>query len=468
MIRGASVIGTPISHSLSPALFSFLSQRVGMRGFDYQAEEIQPEALRRFVDRARERENYVGFNVTIPHKENILGLLDELTPEARSIGAVNAVRVRDKKLLGANTDVYGVTQSLATVGVELDGSTALILGAGGAARAVSYALADQGATRILILNRGRERSRRLADSMSRLFSRCEFSCLGSLAEAKPERIQLIVNATSLGMKSSDSEADRFFAPIRELSFASEALSFDLIYNPERTPFLKIAEERGLRTLGGIGMLVHQALKAWELWGFDRPPAEKLVPEISAHLRAMLRYRDLGPIYMTGLMGAGKSTVGKILAERLALPFIDLDREIEKEQGLSIPQIFDRFGEPRFRELEVAAIDRVSRLSAAVVALGGGSLQNRDTLRRIEDSGLLIYLEGNVDTLLKRIGEQASSRPLISSDSHTERKKRLEELLTARAPMYERAKIRIQTDALAPEQVVERLLEKLRTTMKGKS
>jgi shikimate dehydrogenase len=203
---------------------------------------------------------FKGWNVTIPHKEAIARLADRLSPEARLIGAANVVEFRDGKVLGHNTDAYGVSETLREQGLDLRRRGVLLIGAGGAALSVGYAAGRARAATVWIANRSPERARRAARRLARRFPRTRFRAIGLDAlEDFTEEIGLYVNATPLGMKGF---AARSLLP----SIVCEgALAFDLVYRPARTPFLEQAEERGLRTVGGLDMLIWQAIRTWEIW-----------------------------------------------------------------------------------------------------------------------------------------------------------------------------------------------------------
>jgi shikimate dehydrogenase len=214
-------------------------------------------------------------NVTIPHKESIIALLDDLTDHARQIGAVNTIIKQDGKLIGDNTDVYGFTQSLREASVEMRGARAVILGAGGAARAAAFALAEQDAARVTIVNRTESRAIKLADDLRAHFPNLEIAVNSIAAFATAH---LIINATSVGMSPNENES-----PMR-WAFPQNVTAIDLVYRPLHTKFLRDAEHAGARPIGGVSMLVHQGAAAFQLWTGRAAPVELMMDVAVQELR----------------------------------------------------------------------------------------------------------------------------------------------------------------------------------------
>ncbi|MCE4223202.1 shikimate dehydrogenase [Methylobacterium sp. C25] len=267
-MRKAFVVGHPIAHSRSPLIHGYWLQNLHIEG-SYVRIDILPEDFDAFVHGVAES-GFAGGNVTIPHKEAAYRLVDRLTPRAQKIGAVNTLVVSEDGILGDNTDAPGfvahVDQTLGNDWLRRCGGTVLILGAGGAARAIVAGLAERGVDRILIANRSQDRAR-------------------SLIEIEPERIEviewstvpqalletgLLVNTTSLGMIGH--------APL-DISLdalPATAAVADIVYAPLETTLLKTARARGLATVDGLGMLLHQAVPGFEAWFGTRP---QVTPEL---------------------------------------------------------------------------------------------------------------------------------------------------------------------------------------------
>jgi shikimate dehydrogenase len=212
-----------------------------------------------------------GANVTIPHKEQVIEFLDEISPAAQALGAVNTIVVEGERLRGDNTDWLGFLRALEEGGERYPSARALVLGAGGAARAVVYALAQEG-WEVAILNRTPERAEALAEALSHASPGASLSA-GPLKRMKLVRelaaSQLLVNATSVGMRPQEDEC-----PVPEdLAIPAGVAVYDLVYNPEETLLLKRAKEAGAKAIGGLGMLLHQGAEAFRLWtGREAPLA----------------------------------------------------------------------------------------------------------------------------------------------------------------------------------------------------
>jgi shikimate dehydrogenase len=255
-------MGWPVGHSLSPRLHGFWLQSYGLKG-SYDALAVTPEDLPAAL-RGLAANGFKGVNLTIPHKVAACGIVDELDGEARRIGAVNLVTVLEGgKLLGRNTDAYGFTQNLLSGGFKPAGGAALVLGAGGACRAVLVALQNMGFMEIRLANRTKEHADTLAKELST--PQCRISVIGwSDAPQALAGVALLVNATSLGMTGQP-----------EVSFSLDKLPpaafvADIVYTPCETGLLRQAEERGNMTIDGLGMLLHQARPSFKAF-FGRDP-----------------------------------------------------------------------------------------------------------------------------------------------------------------------------------------------------
>jgi shikimate dehydrogenase len=258
----AFVLGYPVAHSLSPAMHRAAFAATGINAA-YLPWAVAPDRLAEAVQGLRAMENLLGANVTVPHKEAILPRLDGVTPEAEALGAVNTVLPRDGKLVGDNTDGTGFLAALREdLGCEAADLTAVVLGAGGAARAVAMSLAQAGAQRIVLANRGVDRARHLAMWVAARSPACEVTAQalhpGWQVSQVPE-IRLVVNTTSVGLHASDPLLFDY------ASLSAQTMVCDLIYNPPETALLRWARSRGCRVANGIGMLVHQGALAFERW-----------------------------------------------------------------------------------------------------------------------------------------------------------------------------------------------------------
>lgn len=257
------LFGYPLGHSVSPAMQNAALRACGVRGTRYEPRAFPPERLSDMFAVMREP-NALGANVTVPYKQMILPHLDGLTELAREIGAVNTIVKRDGQLVGDNTDAYGFIRSLRVRRIEPRGKRAAILGAGGAAAAVAFALGDAGAREILLLNRTPARSAALAERLEARFPKLQLVLddWGRLGRAA-----LVVNATSVGMTPRMDGS-----PLPPDGWVARGVVvYDLVYNPPLTLFLREARARGARVIGGLEMLVYQGARALELWTGARAP-----------------------------------------------------------------------------------------------------------------------------------------------------------------------------------------------------
>ncbi len=253
------ILGYPVGHSLSPAMHRAALAARGIAG-SYEPLATPPERLAERIEEVRR--GFRGVNVTVPLKERVLSLLDAVDPAARAIGAVNTVVNEGGRLIGHNTDAPGFLKSLEEARVE--GSRALVLGAGGAARAVVYALTRAGWD-VAVWNRTRARAERLVAELG-----------GRLASPEAAReVDLLVNATSVGLE------DPAATPLPAEFFPARGYIVDLVYKPLKTRFLREAEERGLVAVNGLGMLLWQGAIAFELWSGEAAPISAMRSALDA-------------------------------------------------------------------------------------------------------------------------------------------------------------------------------------------
>lgn len=251
----AGVIGYPIKHSKSPLIHNHWISQYGLNG-SYEAIEIAPENLKTDVQRLVD-EGYAGFNVTIPHKQEILKLCASVDETAKAIGAVNTVVIKNGELHGTNTDAFGFIENVhrSAFGVDFVHRPAIVLGAGGAARAIVYGLIQSGARQIIISNRTTDKAKDVAEINIDIVRVAPWEMRGEMLRDAG----LLVNTTSLGMSGKEAlEIDLAHLP-------GDAVVSDIVYAPLMTDLLKDAKARGNQIVTGIGMLLHQARPAFEKW-----------------------------------------------------------------------------------------------------------------------------------------------------------------------------------------------------------
>ena len=264
------LLGYPLSHSLSPVFQQAALDHLALEA-DYTIMPVPPDRLTEALDRLRGDE-FLGANVTIPHKEAALGHLDGIDSWASSIGAVNTIVKDGPKLAGHNTDAYGFMTSLKEkAGFDPKGASALLLGAGGAARAAAFALAREGVASLTIANRTLGRAKSLADEIARdAVYVSGVPMEGQVLAAAARDADLIVNATSVGMRHSPREDA---SPIEGDLIRPSSLVYDMVYTPAQTPLVTAARQAGAMTLGGLWMLILQGAAAFELWTGKSPPVD---------------------------------------------------------------------------------------------------------------------------------------------------------------------------------------------------
>ncbi len=253
------LIGNPISKSLSPSIHNYLFDKEKENAV-YMAFNIEKKDLENTINGFKAI-NVKGFNVTIPYKIDIINFLDQLSYESELIGAVNTVKIDNGKLVGYNTDGLGFLKTLEERNISLKGKNVLILGAGGAAQSISLTVANEGVKSLTILNRTVSKSKKLVEKIKNRFPEIE-SSYGSLNEKYIDlkKFDILINCTSIGMYP---EVDKM--PIEINRFNKNVIVYDIIYKPLETKLIKSAKKEGMIAIGGLDMLIYQALLSDEIW-----------------------------------------------------------------------------------------------------------------------------------------------------------------------------------------------------------
>lgn len=377
------LIGAKLSHSMSPAIHAHLGD------YQYDLVELTEDELPTFLTTS----SFKGMNVTIPYKKAVMPYCAQLTDRARAIGSVNTLkRLPDGTLLGDNTDYAGFMAMVHESGLDVRGKKCLVLGSGGASLTVVAVLRDLGAGTVVTISRHGDET---------------YENLDRHADAA-----VIVNATPVGMSPLCDAS-----PLASLdAFPNLEGVLDLIYNPAVSDLMQLAQQRGLVAVNGLTMLVTQAAEAASVW-FDRPVNRELCQSL---------HRDLAKkacnIILIGMPGCGKTTVGKCLAQRLQRPFVDLDAEIVKTAGMPIPDIFTKFGEAHFRDLETEVLRTFANQHGLVIATGGGAVMRAVNQALMRRNGLILWL----DRPLKDLA--TSGRPVTQARG-------VEAIYAEREPIY---------------------------------
>ena len=257
------LIGDPVEHSFSPPMINaaFSSEKLDAR---YLSFRVKAGDVSEAIAGIRAL-NFAGVNVTVPHKSTVIPYLDEVTPLAKKIGAVNTISNVRGHLKGTNTDFSGFIRSLKTLNFSPKNKVIALLGAGGSARALLVGLADAGAFRVIVYNRTSERSKKLVAEFSQYFPQTKLESV-SLQTIHETPLDLLVNTTTVGMFSSE-------VPVDLKQCKKISLLADIIYNPIQTTLLKQAEEMGIAAVNGIGMLLYQGCEAFTFWTGKQAPEE---------------------------------------------------------------------------------------------------------------------------------------------------------------------------------------------------
>lgn len=421
-----ALFGFPVAHSVSPQLHAALFEHSGQQA-DYIAVEVRPEELQTAFSLAREK--LCGCNLTIPHKINVLPLLDTIEPDAAALGSVNTVLFRDGRACGFNTDLFGMDLAFARDNVSLKEKQVLVLGNGGVSAMAAYLCAKQGANVTVCARRPQsEGALRLKD----LLSRAGYSIALTDFLHIPSGIQIVLNGTPVGMSPEEGNAPLSLANCPQAEYV-----FDCIYNPRRTLLLQEAAKRQIPRQDGLLMLVGQAARAQELWFSSRFDVHTLDSALE-RLAAQLMFKRLHErhkkenLVLCGFMGCGKTSVAKRTGTLLGIQPLDTDLLVEQREGRAISEIFKEHGEEAFRRLEHEAVLEAASRKGAVIALGGGAVLDPRNVEALQKNGLIVWL----DTPIERITE------LLKGDKTRPLARGGESALTARyisrVPVYERA------------------------------
>ena len=399
------LLGRKLGHSYSPQIHAHFGT------YSYDLFEKEPEEVEYFLRNG----DFTAINVTIPYKKTVMPYCS-LTDRARYMGSVNTiVRQSDGSLLGHNTDYFGFSSMVKRSGLEIAGKKCLVLGSGGASVTAVAVLKEMGA-RVVVISRSGENN------------------YGNLHLHRDAAV--ICNCTPVGMYPNNG-----VSPLDLDLFPHLEGVLDMIYNPSRTQLLLDAEQRGLVAENGLWMLVAQAKEAAE-WFTNSTIHDSVIADIHRKLKLQMEN-----IILIGMPGCGKSTVGKILADRLARRFIDADAAIVEAAEITIPEIFAQSGEEGFRQIETQVLFDLGKQSGLVITTGGGCVTQDRNYPLLHQNGTCVWLTRDLGQL------PTDGRPLSQ-------KGRLEEMYQVRKPLYERfADMTVSNDG-TPENCAAAILEQI--------
>ncbi len=407
----AGLLGRTLGHSFSPRIHEMIADRTELN-YTYELFEVEPDELASFM----EEQDFDALNVTIPYKQEVIQYLDELTPEAQAIGAVNTIVKRNGKLIGDNTDYDGLVYTFKKYGAKVAGAKCLILGEGGGSKAARAALLMLGAKEARTLSH-----KEIDEGKALVFHDAD----------------ILVNATPVGMYPMDDESIVDLNSFIKLSFV-----MDLIYNPAHTKLVMDAKMHGIKVATGLDMLVAQAVKSVDRF-FDIELEDEIVDEIKHEL-----ILDEQNIVIIGMPGSGKTTIGQALANVLGKEFYDTDEMIEYRLGKSPKEIINTEGEQMFREYEKDVCSVLSNVKNAVIATGGGIVKKNENYYNLAKYSHVVFIEKGMDSLA------VTDRPISELLG-------LEKIYLDRLPKYEKwANTRVNIDGLSLEQAVEKILESM--------
>lgn len=390
------LIGEHLGHSFSKQIQTRIAEIENVKDYDYQLVELDKEEFKEFM----EKKDFKGINVTIPYKKDVIPYLDEMDESAKAIGAVNTIINVDGKLKGYNTDFGGFLYMVKAHNVHMEGKKVLIIGNGGACAAVKAVCKHENAKDIVIVSRSANRG---AISYDEMYT--------SHLDA-----DIVVNTSPVGMFPNIVNE-----PIDVSWFHKLECVLDVVYNPILTRLCFEAQEADIKRVIGLEMLIAQAKYTFEIFenmSFD----DSIIDEIKKEM-----LKDRCNIVLIGMPSAGKTTIGKMLEEKLGKEFFDLDDMIIAKAGKSIPEIFQESGETGFRAIETEVAIEASKMNNKIIATGGGVVKHKVNMDFLRLNGITIFIDRDIDKLIS----SDPNRPLSSS------KQALQQMYKERYPLYQK-------------------------------
>ena len=403
------LIGAKLSHSFSKLIHEQLTD------YQYDLIPLNEEELHQFM----KEKKFDAINVTIPYKETVIPYCDEVSEQAKAIGAINAIKNVHGKLIGTNTDFEGLMETIKHNNIQIKEKHCLVLGTGGTSKTACAVLKAMNAKSILIAGRNH------AEGIIPYEELINY-----------QQVQVIINATSVGMYPNNHQQVVDCRTFTQL----EAVA-DVIYNPLKTKLTQQAESLNIAHANGLEMLVTQAKIAAEFFLDKKIDDDKIMNIVKA-----LQY-DLSNLVLIGMPSSGKSTIAEHLAKRLNKKLVDFDLEIEKTYEMTIPTIFANEGEESFRDKEQSICIKFAKENAQILSCGGGIIKRSDNIEVLKQNGIFIHIKRDFDLLIAD-----ESRPLSKNLDA------LKLMASERLPIYEAiADIEIENNATI-EEVVNKIEE----------
>ena len=411
----AGLIGSPLGHSMSPYIHERIMEASGIYG-KYELYEITPEELPKYAPILMR--DLTGFNVTIPHKVSILPFLDDIAPMVKEYGAANTVCGK----VGYNTDVDGFL----SCNIPMKDKKVLLLGAGGVARMMAIEALKAGAD-LSIWARSSEKA--LA-----LVTECKekgYEKVSAAEEPEEGAFDTVLNGTPCGMWPNVHDTAPHLSALKK-----DGTFFDTIYNPCPTKSCMQVRSNGGTAVSGLKMLLNQAIAAEKIWAPDAHFDDERLAEILPDVRKKLWEKNPIKVVFTGFMGAGKTSIGRRLADDMKIPFVDLDERIVQIAGCPISEIFSKDGEETFRRMEHDVLKVVLEAPGSeVISLGGGVLTQEENRKLLSESkALVIYLQADADTIWERVKDD-TTRPLLQASDKETAYKNMRARLESREESY---------------------------------
>lgn len=447
--RVLGLIGNPVVHTLSPVIHNTLSEILGLNRvyvpFQVVENDVQQAVTGAF------KLNVLGLNVTVPHKNAVMKAVVDIDPVASGIGAVNTLVREADGYKGYNTDMPGLLRAIQSEGITLKNQTVVILGAGGASKAVAYMCMQEQAKRVYMLNRTVEKAEEICCSMNQLFGKqCMFAASIEEWSTLPKEEWIVFQCTSLGLSPHTDQV-----VIEEPEFYQQVkIGVDLIYNPAETRFMKLVKAAGGTAVNGLKMLLYQGIIAYELWN------DIQVTDEQAELVYNRLYEAIHPLgdnlVLIGFMGSGKSTIGHQIEEKFGYAYLDTDDYIEKREGCSISEIFATKGEDYFRKLETQVLQElIDSTHHTVIATGGGMPLRSENARLLRELGSVIYLEVSEEEVWNRLRNN-HDRPLLECGNPQEK---IHRMMEQRHPLYQKAAHFMESvNGWKPDEIAARIMQ----------